>query len=242
MQIYGQQRGVGVGKPIQALYGIESLKGARASAYRHFFGRWLVVRDDNLIDVEGEVTPVHIRQLHKSGQLREMDASLGEDKFHKVMQFSVAIEAVDIPSILDKSSVPALFTAAAIEHDMSDDGFVYFSAERGLILPGSTVRSPVSFTMNNRQAALKKYGQIVDAWENEPEFVVARFVRRNEDEWKFEPGELRGSSLWSIVQGWVEDEDKRRKAEVEKLMKAPVDTMDDGTFASLFQKKMVQGS
>lgn len=242
MEVFGQQRGVGVGKPIQLLYGISSLEGMGASAYRHFFGRWLIAIDDKSIDAEGEVLPVHIRQMKRSGQLRAMDESFGKDDYHRVLQFSVALQDVDIKPMLNEGKVPAMFVSAVVEHAMKDDGFIYYSAERALLQPGSSIRSPVAFVMGNRQAALKKYGQIVEAWEDEPEFIVGRFVRRNEDPWKFEPGELRGSTIWSIVHGHFTEEEERRLEELEKLMNAPADTMDDSTFASLFQKKLVRGS
>ncbi len=239
MEVYGAQAGVGVGKPIQYMYSIQDFAGGRV-AYRHVFGRWLPVVDDKIIGVEGEVQAVHVREMKKSGQLREFDKSWGADDCHEVLQFAVAIEKVDVNAMLKEGKVPSFFVAAAVKHEM-EEGLNYFSAERGLLQSGNSVRSPVTFVTENRPATLKKFGTIIDAWDDEESFLVARFVRRMDDKWEFKRGELRGSTVWEIMMQHLQALEAERAAEVEKLMNAPVDEMDANTFATLFQKKMVEG-
>jgi len=238
--LYGHRQGVGIDQPVTSMYWLGSSSGG-VVARRHLFGAWLPVVDDKTIGADGEVLPVHVRQLVKSGQLSEFDESWRHPAYHHVEQFAVAIEKVDIPGMLDEGKTPSLFIGAYVSHSMTDDGFTYYTAERGLLYPGGSVRSPVVFSMNLKNAALKKYGTIVEAWDAEEEFEVARFVRRREEPWELEPYNVQDSTLWKIVMSYLQDKEKVRLDEIKRLENRPLEELDGDTFAKLFQQKMARG-
>lgn len=238
--LFGKTKGFGYDAPTNYLYTVEEGRVGRL-----MFGRFLPVIGDNIIGVKEEVEPKHITAMVGKGKLDSFDTAYADDDLHIVHQFSVAIERVDIPGVLKEDRTPALFVSAVVEHyhpgEEHDETLTYWSADRGLLYPGSSVRTPVSFVMKEKNAALKKYGQIVDAWEElESEFLVGRFVRRDKTPWVFRVGELRDSTLWSIFYNWLSDEEAQRQAEIDKLLEQPIDEMDDESFATLFQRQMVE--
>lgn len=237
--LFGKTKGFGYDAPVNYLYTVEAGRVGRL-----MFGRFVPVIGDNIIGVKEEVEPKHITSMVKKGKLDSFDTSYASDDLHVVKQFAVAIEKVDIPGTIKDGRVPAVFVAAVVEHHNPDDeGDYYYSADRGLLYPGASVRQPVSFVMKDKTAALKKYGQMVDTWEEQSsEFLVGRFVRREADaDWKFVIGEPKDSTLWSIFFDWLSDEEARKQAEIDKLMQQPMEELDTETFASLFQKQMVEG-
>lgn len=239
--IYGVMKGVAADAPIAVMYRLPDGGGMRI-AERHHFARWLPVSDDPFLGVDDVVSPENILAFKARGKLREFDDFIGEDEQHRVLQFAVAIQKVDVVGIVAETHVPSLFVACAIEHNIPGVTS-YYTAERGLLQPSNTVRRPVSFAMSNRSSMLKKWNGIVEAWEDEEEFEVGRFVLAEGDEWRFAEDNVmaEGSSLYHITTSWLGDAEVRRQAEIKKLMEAPIDEMDEGTFAQLFQKKMVEG-
>jgi len=259
MTIYGQTQGHGVGAPIAALYAIDDHgsagRGSRGSAHppsggsyasRLQFGRFVAVDDDQFLGVEGELLPVHIREMRRKGTLREMDPSVGAPEFHRVVQYAVAIETTDRRMLsehdLDVGGRFAITLACMVEHTLQDS-HVWYSADRGLLLPDERVVSPMSFVVGNRQAALKKWDSMVTAWEESPGFETARFhhaLGSDPEDWQFGI-DKQPSTAWQTTRSWLADAERRRQVETEKLLKAPLSEMADETFAQVFQQQMVRG-
>lgn len=222
-----------------ALYAITK-KGVEVEAKQQVFGDWMTVYEDKVLDLKDEATTnFHVLSAKKSGMLREVDAGTFFPKAqHSVEQWAVGIAKVDLPYISASEKQPGVYLAAYVQHHIPSIGLKYYTAERAYVHSSGMVHSPVIFATKSRTAALKKFDRTAWKWEADAdEFQVHRFVRDKSSPWTMETPtlNLHTTTMWQTLLTHIEEQRAREREALKEYEKQAPDTLDDATFARIFQ-------
>lgn len=233
-QLFAAFRGPTLGAPILSLYAIEK-KGVEVEAKRQLFGDFMPVMKDEHLGIDDAVTNFHILHAKKTGRLREVDSMFYDQKYHWLSQWTVGIADVDCPVTKDKHI--GLFMAAYVQHVIAPIGLKYYTAERAYIHSSGMVQSPVVFSTKSRTASLKKYDKWATSWEGLPDVDVHRFVRDDSTPWTMKNKDLslHHTTMWTTLITHLEEKRAREREALKEYEKQAPNSLDDATFARLFQ-------
>jgi hypothetical protein len=154
--------------PLTAVYVVGD-----SNVYRQIFGGLYQVLDDRELG-SGELVPSMVRKSARTGRLLRMDDEISDARMRRIHQWTGTIETADEAALVS-GRAPHMFVAAVVEHRLPDD-LNFWTTERGLVHDEKFIRSPIVWPFEGEIAALKKYDEISEAWNEEPGMIAARFV------------------------------------------------------------------